>query len=157
MCVNGLSRAVVHPHSSCYLSFSLLLSLSLFFTPSLLPNYSSLVFFHFDPFCYMMYSVVVANDDACLFSLLEALRIERTWMPSFISCTTHFLIKCCFDSVCSLSPLHFLCSGFASGPCFFFFSSCQPSTGLPGSDLLHFGWDSGISSQSTGKASGVRG
>lgn len=87
-------------------SLSLSCSHSLFSLHHLLYQTISALFFSFsfflNPFCYMMYSFVIANDGACLFPGSPPNSTYVDAFLDFISCTTHFLVKRCSDSVCFL-------------------------------------------------------
>lgn len=158
-----LASFVINDHRGCFsLSlFSKILShysLTLVFFSSILFGLtSSIVFFclFFCLFGYMICSVVIVifaasppfwkpsdfNVRLCLAFLDFSLYLYNSFMPR----TT-----LTYSAVSSLLPVCL------SRLLWAFFCSGHSSVGLPGSDLLHSGGDSGYTRQSSGKASGVR-
>lgn len=133
-------------------------SLTLFF--SLLSSSTWLlqfvcIFFFFCLFCYMICSVVIdifaasppswKPSDFNVRLCLALLEFSLYRYNSFIHSTT-----LTHSALSSLLPACQSCLLWSV------FCSSRPSVGFPRSDLLHSGWDSGFTRQSSGKASGVR-
>lgn len=151
-CCNQWSSWVFFPFSLLQDPFSLF-SNSRFFSSILFGRTSIRLYFFF--FGYMICSVVIVifaasppywkpsdfNVRLCLALLDFSLYLYNSFIPR--TTLTH-------SALSSLLPL---CLYHSYGPSF-----ClgHPSVGLPGSDLLHSGWDSWFTRQSSGKAFGVR-
>lgn len=151
------SSWVFFPFSLLQDPFSLF-SNSRFFSPILFDLTSSIrlyFFFFFCLFCYMICSVVIdifaasppswKPSDFNVRLCLALLEFSLYRYNSFIHSTT-----LTHSALSSLLPACQYCLLWS-----FFCSGC-PSVGFPRSDLLHSGWDSGFTRQSSGKASGVR-
>ncbi len=153
---NQWSSWVFFPFSLLQDPFSLF-SNSRFFSSILFGLTSSIVFLclFFCLFGYTICSVVIAifaasppfwkpsdfNVRLCLAFLDFSLYLYNSFMPR--TTLTHSAVSSLLPMCLSRLLWAFFCSG-------------HSSVGLPGSDLLHSGGDSGYTRQSSGKASGVR-